>query len=338
MLQKQISPVAPAQQFPQRYICFVHFQLKRLENLVNKIGGIETAVDLLYRINYIGSQVGAEQSVLMRSITSNLYNHEINDPECILVDPKLLGGFMICYRVKDSCDITDQDYANLCRLLRKKKGGWDLGPYDGFSSFTVERSTIGLRALWLWQCQKLVLSTLEISSIAQSVELMHNYVQHLILPRDPDLSIVEDKFIEAASHNNFPNLSMRSSEFAKWRQVLSGFECLQGPPKHRPCYSGDPFLPTFEREYQLQQPPRIIKLMPHDLDDLNAEFICSGPFKLEFTDDIRDHLKFKLGDPETILLYHAKRPNPGEGERERGQIFDGNKLAGFHCSCFCTNL
>lgn len=106
MLQKQISPVVPAQQFPQRCICFVHFKLKGSEKLVNKNGSIENAVDLLYRINYIGSQLGTEQDILMRS-ASNLHNHEINDPECTSVDPKLLGGFMICYRVKDSYDIAD---------------------------------------------------------------------------------------------------------------------------------------------------------------------------------------------------------------------------------------
>src|SRR5947207_230942 len=133
--------------------------LKRVDELTDKVGGIENA---LYRINYVSRPHNSADSHTILCITRLLSDCRINHPECILMDPKLLESFMIFYRndsrlAEEPRSSREGDHRKLCQLLQKNPNDLDPGPY-GFSSFTMQDSEVGLRALWLWQCQLLVLS------------------------------------------------------------------------------------------------------------------------------------------------------------------------------------
>jgi hypothetical protein len=242
------------------------------------------------------------------------------------VDPKLLGSLLICYGLNEQ-ELGEAEMSlHLCQLLRRDGVGPHLGRFDGFSSFVVENSELGLRALWLWQCQLLALSWLSDRSVAAEIELMYNYLRLVSLSRDPNTSRVEKFFISLPEYRE-SSAKLSVAHLEKWRQVLCGFQCvvaskLQSTISSR-IYRNWHLLEEFERQYQLHQPRDFIQLSPDDINEFDAAFVCSGPFKFEITDDILSHLKFKPGDPETILLYFDSQPRPGD----RALIFKDNHLA-----------
>jgi len=324
-----------------------------LGTVVEHAGDIDKAVDFLFTINYLGPPTSDKDVRFLRSLTSGLEQYKINRPEGILMDPKLFGPFMICYGEDDfnleslNSSFSQQDFMNYSLLGQNIYPPYDrlLEHYDKVTSFTntgehhgqaVFRERYGqaaIQVLWLWQCQNFVLSRFR-TSVAMEVEFIYNYIRlmYASLWEHPqkDMSDMSNKFVNESSNVYGERvLDARLFPFEQWRFLLSGFWCVVAAQlQFNPSEFSQPscsLWKKFEQEYRLYQPRTPTQLSSDDLDEFDAAFICSGPFKFQLTDNICNHLKFKENDSLTILLYYDRGPCPGS--TGRGCIFEGNIFA-----------
>jgi len=294
-------------------------------------------------MNYTGllTDFASADMQILHALTLEMTDYNINRPERILMDPKLFGPLMICYGSfgfdYDSLSsiLSQNAFMDFSLLVQSDEQDPSLTPYDRITSFNSRRhrGQSGLQSLWLWQCQNLVLSQPQ-TSVALQVDFIYNYVRFMYLslwerPRPLDVSDVEATFMNESRKIYGDQIFAIPPPFEKWRLVLSGFWCVVAgrlgfglnelPERSWSLWK------KFDQEYRLYEPRGPSQLFPDDLLEFDASFICSGPFKLELTNDFRDHLKFKKNDSLIILLYYDQQPCPGSNGR--GCIFKGNIFA-----------
>lgn len=243
------------------------------------------------------------------------------------MDPKLLATFCCCY--KENSIIFTYDLFEYTPL--EERDPQDVSdPYSVFLSFKTDSNVIGLKALWLWQCQRLIVSTTRYS-YALIVEVVYNWVRFLVeqkneAPQNYIGFLGVQQALEVAFGDEIRRVHGAAVsvglDLNEWRNVLGGGHCaeLKIPDvlKHR--YVSP--LDRIASRYQIKNLSGNNQLaFNSDAAEFDAAFISSGPFKFAFTSDMAQHLKFS--DNRHILLYFDNQTYPGS----RSIIFSGNVIA-----------
>src|SRR5271170_3356429 len=130
--------------------------LLRVERFVTKDGSLEMAVALLYQVNYIGPPYRKEDADIFQAIVKELKTDLINHSDCLLVDPKLLRPFFSCFRKEAALDLREALTEDVADVENDD-------PFAAFVAFNTQNNLRGLMALWLWQCQYLIIGELQYS-------------------------------------------------------------------------------------------------------------------------------------------------------------------------------
>jgi hypothetical protein len=164
----------------------------------------------MYQVNYGGRPRHTEDRIF-ESICEALDSTSINHSDCLLVDPKLLQAFFCCY-----CNepIDRAYFEHVRQVLLEDVGYENDDSFARFLSFKTSNSYEGLVALWLWQCQFLVITERRYS-LAMQVEVIYNWIRfvltntfsltHGILttsffsPTDSHIPVVGDLFMRITS-------------------------------------------------------------------------------------------------------------------------------------------
>jgi hypothetical protein len=310
----------------------------KIDNPLIGNGDVESAVDLLYHLNYIGraknqstQTLDPQKFQLYEQFKKDLSYDKIL-PQCILVDPKLLATFHCCYGE----NVITFSYDLLNRILSTKLGGAneslqdEFDPYSVFLSFKTDNNINGLKTLWLWQCQRLIISRTRYS-YALIVEIAYNWVRFLVERENASYQVYisfigAQEVLEVAFGDEIRRVHGApvsvGLDLGEWRNVLGGghYAEVKGPEVLNFRYVSplDRIASQFQIKKLYLDNQRTFNSDPAEFD---AAFISSRPFKFSLTTNMAHHLKFN--DNENILLYFDNQVYPGS----RGIIFDGNVIA-----------
>ena len=200
--------------------------LLTVERFVTEDRSLEAAIDLMYRVNYVGGPYERKEIEIFMAIRGEISAGRINHPECLLVDPKLLMAFFRCY-YNETLGPAYLETAQRALIIKDESFIGDDFPIPPFRSFRVENSYNGRIALWLWQCQFLILDQPEISWAIQ-VEIIYNWIRFVLIPPSRSVSpnIPDEATItefEAHIVRSLGDIAGYNEEFSNWWLVLSGF-------------------------------------------------------------------------------------------------------------------
>ena len=221
--------------------------------------------------------------------------------------------------------------------------------HDPFSrplGFKTGNDGEALIALWLWQCQFLVIDELQ-CSWAKHIEIIYNWICFLSMPPTGTLpaaaTIADDATVNEFKGHIVRGLGLPAAPkvgLKLWWQVLCGYHCAVGRTwcqnilRHwKSELVSQSELVSLLAHYQLGQPPPsgVGQLTSEDVHELDAAFIKSGPLRFRITSDIRKHLEFDSRDTDCICIYFDGQGTPGA----RGLIYRDNLLARSTTKPFC---
>lgn len=287
-------------------------------------GNVGNAVDLLYQLNYVDDGKSIEESspemytriVKISEFCDRLSLRTISCPECVVLDPKLIATFCRYYKNWSLEDLLKVFDVAKQPAVDDSENGFKMDEYHvAIQSFRTENSFLGLRALWIWQCQKTATSP-GLAPWALRIEAMFNWVRffgHFSSKLHID-EIVKKFLKEAEAKNRRP----RYVNMSEWLSVLSGAFCTIPVGSSLRFPRRTSVLEMFRDAslefgiHHIQQTNSNIRF--EGTEEFDSAFILSGPFQLSLTDNILEHLTFSTTNPQTLLIYYNDTQcNPGLG-------------------------
>ena len=183
----------------------------------------------------------------------------------------------------------------------------------------------GLKALWLWQCQRnIICGPSLIPEWARKVEVIYNWIRFFTRPLSiQQILPMEIMFWNEANRaiRDVSRLFSHPLEFKDFVLVYGGLNTAITNFGARRTLLRDTM---WRLEYHVKEVAET-RISIHDhADKFDAKFICSGPFKFQLTNDLTSHLTFSPDNDRTILLFFDSQQCPGT----RLRIFENNVIIG----------
>jgi len=286
-----------------------------------------------------------------------LLDDEILSADCILLDPKLLLTFRHCYDENEATFVCTLE-PNLKRYVSeiefvlsftptpRDSRGVEIFMFSNSESEATPRPELisqaedglmvnlfrlkpglwGLKALWLWQCQRNIICGLNHAlrpGWARKVEVIYNWIRFFTRPLSiQQILPMENMFLIEAkrAHRDVYDL-FHHPKFEDFVLVYGGLKTAITNGVARSNVHHDIM---WRLKYPVEEVAETRISIQDHADKFDAKFICSGPFKFQLTDDFTSHLTFSPDNDRTILLFFDSHQCPGTGLL----IFKNNVIIG----------
>lgn len=277
-----------------------------------------------------------ERILKLSEFGNRLSLRTISCSECVLLDPKLMATFCRYYKNWSlETFLTAFNIAAEPAINDPRNGTQIADYYIPIQSFRTVDNFRGLRALWIWQCQKIAAEPGR-APWALRIEVMFNWVRFFYhYGSIESFDRLAKLFLHEAEAKYQGVIVPRYADLCEWLSVLSGVFCTI-PVGESLQFAGrtsvsEIFKDPYHENRSLPIQSINSELWLEESEEFDAAFILSGPFKLSLTDNIMEHLTFSTANPQTLFIYYNDtQSDPGLS----AIMFRDNMITdGFELSC-----